>query len=66
MLAQRGVDDAHVEEDLGCVGDLLELLQRLVELIVVVAPQGGDPGFYFLWRMSVGWTRKVGPESLIL
>ena len=42
------MNDAHVEEDFRGVGDGLELSQRLVELIVVVPPQGGYPGFYFL------------------
>ena len=50
MLAESGMDDAHVEENLRRIGNLLELLQCLVELIIVVAPQGGDPGLYFLFR----------------
>ncbi len=48
MLAEGGVDDAHVEEDLGRVGDSVELQERLVELIVVVPAQGRYPRFYFL------------------
>lgn len=48
MFTEGGMDDPHVEEDLGGIGDLLKLAQCLVELIVVIPPQGGNPGFYFL------------------
>lgn len=52
VLSQCGVNHAHVEEDLGCVGNWLEILQCLVELIVVVPRKGGDPAFYFLNGLS--------------
>lgn len=48
VLAKRGMDDAHVEQDLGGLGDPVKLLQCLVELVVVIPREGGDPGFYFL------------------
>lgn len=48
VLAESGVDDAHVEEDLARVADLVELAERIIELIVVVAGQGRNPGFDFL------------------
>lgn len=37
MFSQRRMDDAHIKEDLGRVGNLLEVLQGLVKLIVIVA-----------------------------
>lgn len=52
VLSQGGVNHAHVEENLGCVGNWLEILQCLVELIVVVPREGGDPTFYFLYQLS--------------
>lgn len=42
------MDDTHVEKDLGRIRDLLEALERLVELIIVVVLEGLDPCFYFL------------------
>lgn len=48
MLAESGIDDAHIEQDLGRVRDLFERLQRLVELIVVVVLEGLDPCLDFL------------------
>lgn len=36
MLAQSGMDDTHVEKNLARVGDLVELSEGVVELIVVV------------------------------
>lgn len=53
MLTKGSVDHAHVEQNLGGVGNLLELAQCLVEFIVVVPREGGDPSFYFLWWLSV-------------
>lgn len=49
VLAESRIDDAHVEQDLGRVRDLLERLERLVELIVVVELEGLDPCLYFLY-----------------
>jgi hypothetical protein len=37
MLAQCGMDDTEVEEDLGCVGDGLEAFETVVEFVVVVS-----------------------------
>jgi hypothetical protein len=48
VFSQGCVDDAHVEQDLGCVANLVELPEGLVELIVVVAAQGRDPRLDFL------------------
>lgn len=50
MLSEGGVNHAHIEENLGCIGNWLEVLQCLVELVVVVPREGGDPTFYFLER----------------
>lgn len=48
VLAEGGVDDTHVEQDLGGVGDGLELPKRIVEFIVVVTAEGRDPCLDFL------------------
>ena len=48
MLAEGGVNDTHVKEDLGRIGDLFELAQCLVEFIVVILRKGCDPALYFL------------------
>ena len=48
MLAQSGVDDAHVEENLARVGDFVELAKSIVELIVVIATKGRNPGLNLL------------------
>ena len=48
MFAESGVDDAHVEENLARVADLIELAERIVELVVVVAGQGRNPSLNFL------------------
>jgi hypothetical protein len=52
MLTQCSMNHAHVEENLGCVGDVVKLLQSRVELIVVVVSQGSDPRLYFLFKWS--------------
>lgn len=36
MLAQSGMDDTHIEENLARVGDLVELSKGIVEFIVVI------------------------------
>jgi hypothetical protein len=43
------MDDAHVEQDLGCIRNLVEPLERFVELIVVVVLEGLDPSLDFLY-----------------
>ncbi len=48
MLAKRRVDDAHVEQNLARIGDLVEFAKRIVEFIVVVAAEGRDPRLDFL------------------
>lgn len=48
MLAKRRVDDAHVEQNLARIGDLVEFAKRVVEFIVVVAAEGRDPRLDFL------------------
>jgi hypothetical protein len=56
MFAKGGVDDTAVEEDLGRVGDGIEVFQGLVEFIVVVAGEGGDPRLDFLqWWWLAEW-----------
>lgn len=50
MFAKRRMDDTAVEQNLGCVGDLVKDLQCVVELVVVVASEGCHPGFDFLPR----------------
>lgn len=56
VFAERCVDDAHIEENFGGIGDLVELVQRGLELIVVILRKGSDPGLYFLFPgvVSVG------------
>lgn len=50
VLAEGRMDDAAIEQDLGGVGDLVETLQGLVELVVVVGTQGCHPSLDFLPR----------------
>lgn len=50
MLAQRGVDDAHVEENLARIANLVELGKSFVKLVIVVAAQGRDPGLNLLHK----------------
>lgn len=52
MLAEGGMDDAHVKQNLGGVCNDLKLLQCIIELVVVVPRQGGDPSLYFLVKGS--------------
>ena len=48
MFAQCSVYDAAIEQDLGCVGDIIESFQGLFEFVVVVMPEGGNPSLNFL------------------
>lgn len=48
VLTQRRMDNSHVEEDLGGVGNLFEFLQRGVEFAIVILREGRDPSLYFL------------------
>ena len=48
VLSKCRVDDTHVEKDLGRVRDVVELLQRLLKFVVVIAAQGRYPRLYFL------------------
>jgi hypothetical protein len=59
MLAECRMDDTAVEQNLGCVGDAVEDLQCLVELVVVVAGEGCHPGFDFLPHVSNRLERKA-------
>jgi hypothetical protein len=52
MLSECRMDDTAVEQNFGCVGDSVEDLQCLVELVVVVAGEGCHPGFDFLSHIS--------------
>lgn len=47
------MDDTHVEQNLGRIGNLLEISQSFVEFIVVVSREGGDPRLYFLQELSI-------------
>jgi hypothetical protein len=61
VLAESSMDDAHVEEDLAGVGDLVKLSQSIFELVVVVATKGRNPGLDFLKaKVSMGVRRIVG------
>jgi len=62
MLAQRRMDHAAVEEDLGGVRDDVELLQRLVEFIIVIVREGRHPRLDFLWERR-GSVRDFLPQS---
>lgn len=46
------MNDTAIEQNLGGVGDAVEGLQCLVELVVVVVGEGCHPGFDFLPRAS--------------
>lgn len=48
VLAQGSMYDTTVEEYFRGIGYIIKSLQRLLELIVVVMPEGGDPGLDFL------------------
>ena len=56
VLAEGSMNNAHVEEDLARVGNLVELGNSIVELIVIVARERGNPRLDFL----------CGGESLVL
>lgn len=49
MLAQCGVDNAHIKENLARIADFIEFAKSIVELIVVITSQGGYPGLDFLY-----------------
>lgn len=44
------MNDTHVEQDLGSVGNVLKVLERLVKLIVIVVAKGRHPSLDFLYR----------------
>jgi hypothetical protein len=46
------MDDTAVEEDLGGVGDAVEVLQGVLEFVVVVVAEGRDPSLDFLLPVS--------------
>lgn len=48
MLAQCGVDNAHVEKNLARIADFVEFAKSIVELIVVITSQSGYPSLDFL------------------
>ena len=52
MLAQRSMYHTTIEQDLGCVGDVVEDFQRFLEFIVVVVGQCLYPCLNFLLRVS--------------
>jgi hypothetical protein len=53
MLAEGGVDDADVEENLAGFSNLLELFDSIVKFVVVVSSQGSNPGLDLLETRSV-------------
>lgn len=60
MLAQCGVDNAHVEENLARIADLVKFAKSIVELIVVITSQGGYPSLDFLCNeTSLAYTSFV-------
>ena len=61
MLAEGCINDAHVEQDLGCVRNPVKGLEGVVELIVVVELEGLDPSLDFLW---VGRACKSSPFAM--
>ena len=60
MFPDSCVDDAAVEEDLGCIGDAVEHPEGLIELLTVIVHQRLHPGLNFL-RPSVLYYEK--PEG---
>lgn len=58
MLSKCGMNHTAVEQNLGCVGDLIEDFQCLVELVVVVAGEGCHPGLDFLTPLNQQLTQK--------
>lgn len=56
MLAQRSMNDTHVEENLAGVANLVEFTESIVEFIVVVAGEGRDPSLDFLCSWSLAPT----------
>lgn len=63
MLAERGVDDTHVEQDLARVCDLVKLAEGIVELVVVVASEGRYPGLDFLQRVLAAMQSVAGGDN---
>lgn len=57
------MDYAAVEQNLGCVGDLLKDLESNVEFVVVVAGEGCHPGFDFLCAKSAIGGRAAADEG---
>lgn len=53
MLTERRIDHSAVEQNLRRVGDLVEMPQRLLEVLIVVGVKGLDPGLNFLYLINV-------------
>lgn len=52
MFTKSGMNNTHVEKNLGSVCDVVEFFQRILKFIVVVSAQGRYPRLYFLYRVS--------------
>lgn len=48
MLPHCSTNHTHIEQDLACVGNLVEFVQCFLEFFVVVVGQGHDPDLNFL------------------
>lgn len=56
------MNHAAVEKDFGGIGDIIELLERLVEFIIVIVGERCDPGLDFLLVCE----QPSSPKSMIL
>jgi hypothetical protein len=62
MLAQCGVDNAHIEENLARIADFVEFAKSIVEFIVVITSQGGYPSLDFLCNgFTLAYPSVVSP-----
>ena len=48
MFSQRRMNHTAIEQNLWGVGNTVEGFESLVDLVIVVLSEGGDPGFDFL------------------
>ena len=54
MLAEGGMDDTHVEENLAGIAYLFEIGEGIIKLVIVVSCEGRNPCLDFLRLRSMG------------
>lgn len=66
VFSEGSVDEAHVCEDLGRVGDLGEHLERLFKVLFIIGFESGCPGFEFGFERHCSYRRRVDWGLLIV